>query len=155
MPFFGGLEVFAHPLWFLFSIDDMSKTEVYLLYLLCVFPLMLVVELSFRMRTRTFWRTLNTEEADAICFDLLKLLVLWALVAFGYSALAPLHLHVAETKEVFSGKKITYFKESGRFRALYDASVLFDMTVYSGQAFLNAVERDCLHLRASVDDRSL
>ncbi len=299
LPIFVGLEVFSHPLYFLFPIEKLGKPTLYLLYLLCILPLMLLVDIAFRLRTRTFWRTLSTDEANGVCLDFLKLAVCLVLIAIGYSYMAPLYLasvpvlvyiflrcirtpvfwiilvslvfafalgkrmralylqrrflhrlqklckkesielssirhpyrsifryddkpnfiltlcgrtyavklfpalskdeemifadetigyfkrslrirrhefyssrrnfryafdgegadhkillvlpaphtvQYAETRKAFTENDVVYLKESGRYRKLYDASSLFDMTIYSGQAFLHTLERGYIHI---------
>ncbi len=299
LPLFFGLEIFSHPLYLLFPNRTLGKIELYLLYLLCVFSLMMLVDIGFRLCTRTFWRTLSSDEANGMCFDILKLALCLALIAIGYSYMAPLYLvsvpvlvyiflkcvrspvfwiilaclvfafalgkrvralylqrrflhrlqklckkasieissirhpyrsifryddkpnfiltlcgktyavklfpalskdeemifadetmgyfkrslrirrhefysskrnfryafdgegadhkillilpvpytvQYAETRKAFAENDVVYLKESGRYRKLYDASTLFDMTIYSGQAFLHTLERGYIHI---------
>jgi hypothetical protein len=44
----------------------------------------------------------------------------------------------------FQTEKTTFVKESSRLRTLDNASKLYDSTVFSGDGFISALQRNCL-----------
>lgn len=81
-------DIFLHPLWILFRRDDFNEMQTYLLYLAIILPIFFVIEMISRVKTRRFWRDLNTEDALDMGFDALKLVGLSILLIFGYPFLS-------------------------------------------------------------------
>ncbi len=84
--------VLFHPLCLLFGREEFSFWQGYAWYLLIVFPVLMVINVLFRVRARDFWRELSYEDARRMRFDAIKLGAFYVLILFGYSFLARLYL---------------------------------------------------------------
>ena len=83
---------FDHPVKLLFGNKEFTELGIYLRYLLVVYPALLIIEMILRLRTRTYWRDLDFEDAMDKHFDLVKIFFLWILIAFVYGYLAQFYL---------------------------------------------------------------
>ena len=92
LPLTSKTEIFEHPIMLLFGKREYTELGIYLRYLLVVYPAFLIIELLLRLRTRTYWRDLDKEEAMDKHFDLVKILFLWILITFVYGYLAQFYL---------------------------------------------------------------
>ena len=84
--------VLFHPLCLLFGREEFSFWQGYAWYLLIVFPVLMVINVLFRVRARDFWRDLSYEDARRMRFDAIKLGAFYVLILFGYSFLARFYL---------------------------------------------------------------
>ncbi len=92
MPLISKTHIFSHPVALLFGREDYTEMGFYLRYLLIVYPVFMLIEIMFHMRTRTFWRSLYPDEAEDMHFDLIKIFFLWILIAFVYGYIAQFYL---------------------------------------------------------------
>ena len=83
LPTFWSTAYFVYPLAMFFNRTDFSRWEIWGLYLLTVLPIMAVIDLFMRVRTRRYWRDLDVEEAIDKRFDLLAMIWLCVLIVFG------------------------------------------------------------------------
>lgn len=94
LPLVSKTHIFFHPIALLLGREDYTEMEIYVRYLLLVFPVFLLIEIMLRMRTRTFWRDLPQDDAEDMHLDLVKILFIWILIAFGYGYLAQFYLPI-------------------------------------------------------------
>lgn len=92
LPLVSKSNIFAHPVCLFFGREGFSEIGIYIRYLLTAFPLFLLIEILFRLRTRTFWRELRADEAIDMHFDLIKIALIWVLIAFVYGYIAQFYL---------------------------------------------------------------
>ena len=88
LPSFLGTKYFLYPLCTFFGKSNFSHWEIYGLYLLTVLPIMAVIDLFMRVRTRRYWRTLDEEEAIGKRFDIVSVVWLCILIIFGLGFIA-------------------------------------------------------------------
>ena len=60
---------------------------------------------------------------------------------------APHTMLAVNTKVAFASDGVTYVKESKDFKYVDNATNVFGLTVFSGSAFINALERNCLYVK--------
>jgi cbb3-type cytochrome oxidase subunit 3 len=92
LPLLFGPGVYAHPLYLIFRHADFDYWQLYFYYVLFVLPVFLMIELSMRVRTRHFWRTLTYEDAMSKHMDAVALAFLSVLIIFGYSLAARIYI---------------------------------------------------------------
>ena len=92
----------------------------------------------FRGKEIVFWREWFTHGFDAQEADKKLLIVLPA----------PRKMQAVHMHTLFATDNVTYISEGKGERPLENASVLYDVTVFSGSGFINAIKRDCLDKRA-------
>ena len=92
LPLLFGIDVYAHPLYFVFKHTDFGYWQLYLLYIFMILPIFLLIEVFMRVRTRHFWRTLTYDDAKDRHTDALALAFLSALIIFGYSLIASVYV---------------------------------------------------------------
>ena len=63
---------------------------------------------------------------------------------------APHTILAVDTKVAFSSENVTYVKEGKEFKYVDNASNVFGTTVFSGSAFLNALDRNCLYVKPDL-----
>ena len=83
LPTFWSTAYFVYPLAVFFNRTEFSRWEIWGLYLLTVLPIMAVIDLFMRVRTRRYWRDLDEEEAIDKRFDFLAMIWLCVLIVFG------------------------------------------------------------------------
>ena len=89
---------------------------------------------QFRGKETVFWRSWFTHGFEATVADQKILIVLPA----------PRQMFAVHMHTLFATDNVTFISEGKGQRPLDNASVLYDMTVFSGSGFLNALKRDCL-----------
>jgi hypothetical protein len=92
LPLLFGIEVYAHPLYFVFKHTDFGYWQLYLLYIFMILPIFLLIEVFMRVRTRCFWRTLTYDDAKDRHMDAVVLTFLSVLIIFGYSLIANVYV---------------------------------------------------------------
>ena len=92
LPLLFGIDVYAHPLYFVFKRADFGYWQLYALYIFMILPIFLVIEVFMRVRTRHFWRTLTYDDAKDRHTDALVLAFLSVLIVFGYSLIANVYV---------------------------------------------------------------
>ena len=92
LPLLFGIEVYAHPLYFVFKHTDFGYWQLYLLYIFMILPIFLLIEVFMRVRTRRFWRTLTYDDAKDRHMDAVVLTFLSVLIIFGYSLIANVYV---------------------------------------------------------------
>ena len=89
---------------------------------------------SFRGKEIVFWREWFTHGFEAMGADQKILIVLPA----------PRRMFAVHMHTLFATDNVTFISEGKGQRPLDNASVLYDVTVFSGSGFINALKRDCL-----------
>ena len=89
---------------------------------------------QFRGKETVFWRAWFTHGFEAPGADKKLLIVLPA----------PRQMFAVHMHTMFATDNVTFISEGKGQRPLDNASVLYDMTVFSGSGFLNALKRNCL-----------
>ena len=89
---------------------------------------------QFRGKETVFWRAWFTHGFEAPVADQKILIVLPA----------PRQMFAVQMHTLFATDNVTFISEGKGQRPLDNASVLYDMTVFSGSGFINALKRDCL-----------
>ena len=84
----------TYPLCLLFGREDFSFWGGYGWYLLIVFPILMVINVLFRVRAREFWRELSHADAQSMRFDGVKLAAFYVLILFGYSFISRFYLPI-------------------------------------------------------------
>lgn len=92
LPLLFGIEVYVHPLYFVFKHTDFGYWQLYLLYIFMILPIFLLIEVFMRVRTRRFWRTLTYDDAKDRHMDAVVLTFLSVLIIFGYSLIANVYV---------------------------------------------------------------
>ena len=89
---------------------------------------------QFRGKETVFWRSWFTHGFEAPGADRKILIVLPA----------PRQMFAVHMHTLFATDNVTFISEGKGQRPLDNASVLYDVTVFSGSGFVNALKRDCL-----------
>ena len=92
LPLLFGIDVYAHPLYFVFKHTDFGYWQLYFLYIFMILPIFLLIEVFMRVRTRRFWRTLTYDDAKDRHMDAVVLTFLSVLIIFGYSLIANVYV---------------------------------------------------------------
>ena len=89
---------------------------------------------TFRGKETVFWRSWFTHGFEAPSADQKILIVIPA----------PRRMFAVHMHTLFATDNVTFISEGKGERPLDNASVLYDVTVFSGSGFINALKRDCL-----------
>lgn len=89
---------------------------------------------TFRGKESVFWRSWFTHGFEAPSADQKILIVIPA----------PRRMFAVHMHTLFATDNVTFISEGKGERPLDNASVLYDVTVFSGSGFINALKRDCL-----------
>ena len=89
---------------------------------------------TFRGEETVFWRSWFTHGFEAPSADQKILIVIPA----------PRRMFAVHMHTLFATDNVTFISEGKGERPLDNASVLYDVTVFSGSGFINALKRDCL-----------
>ena len=89
---------------------------------------------TFHGKETVFWRSWFTHGFEAPSADQKILIVIPA----------PRRMFAVHMHTLFATDNVTFISEGKGERPLDNASVLYDVTVFSGSGFINALKRDCL-----------